>query len=485
MSQFTCLSANAQFTCSFPQTRIRCRRMQLSSRAKHLLHCCLCVGLILIVEVFTGGIHLWKFSYDEVDPVRQYGWPWTIFLYLMRLLTVLALPQCICNCLGLLLYNAFPEKVRLKGSPLLAPFVCIRVVTRGDYADLVRGNVARNIETCADVGLENFIVEVVTDKALGLAKHPRIREVVVPTTYRPKSGALFKARALQYCLEDDVNILSDDDWIVHLDEETLLTEDSLRGILNFAFDGRHAFGQGLITYANERVVNWVTTLADSFRVADDMGKLRFQFWAFHRPLFGWKGSYVVARAGAERRVSFDHGLDGSVAEDCFFSMVAFREGYTFDFIPGEMWEKSPFSFWDFLQQRKRWMQGIFLVVHSGAIPIRHKFLLSLALYSWATIPLSTSNLVLAALWPIPCPTPLNFLCAFVGAMNIYMYVFGVIKSFSLYRLGPVRFLLCLLGAVSTIPFNVVIENIAVLWGCFGHKYRFYVVAKQLANPINV
>uniref|UniRef100_V5GLU3 Putative beta-14-mannosyltransferase egh n=1 Tax=Ixodes ricinus TaxID=34613 RepID=V5GLU3_IXORI len=346
--------------------------MQLSSRAKHLLHCCLCVGVILIVEVFTGGIHLWKFSYDEVDPVRQYGWPWTIFLYLMRLLTVLALPQCICNCLGLLLYNAFPEKVRLKGSPLLAPFVCIRVVTRGDYADLVRGNVARNIETCADVGLENFIVEVVTDKALGLAKHPRIREVVVPTTYRPKSGALFKARALQYCLEDDVNILSDDDWIVHLDEETLLTEDSVRGILNFAFDGRHAFGQGLITYANERVVNWVTTLADSFRVADDMGKLRFQFWAFHRPLFGWKGSYVVARAGAERRVSFDHGLDGSVAEDCFFSMVAFREGYTFDFIPGEMWEKSPFSFWDFLQQRKRWMQGIFLVVHSGAIPIRHK-----------------------------------------------------------------------------------------------------------------
>lgn len=45
---------------------------------------------------------------------------------------------------------------------------------------------------------------------------------------RTKSGALFKSRALQYCLEDDVNILQDDDWVVHLDEETLLTENAVR-----------------------------------------------------------------------------------------------------------------------------------------------------------------------------------------------------------------------------------------------------------------
>ncbi|XP_003370424.1 beta-1,4-mannosyltransferase egh protein, partial [Trichinella spiralis] len=88
--------------------------------------------------------------------------------------------------------------------------------------------------------------------------------------YRTKSGALFKARALQYCWEEEVNMLRDDDWIVHLDEETLLTENSVRGILNFCSDGQHPFGQGLITYANGKIVNWVTTLADSFRVADDM-----------------------------------------------------------------------------------------------------------------------------------------------------------------------------------------------------------------------
>lgn len=203
--------------------------------------------------------------------------------------------QVIFNLLGLLLYNTFPEKVVLKGSPLLAPFVCIRVVTRGDYPELVRANALRNMNTCLSVGMENFMIEVATDKPVHLAKHARMREVVVPTSYATKSGALFKARALQYCLEEEVNMLQATDWVLHLDEETLLTENAVRGVLNFVLDGKHQFGQGLITYANENVVNWVTTLADSFRVADDMGKLRFQFKRFHRPLFSWKGSYVVTQ----------------------------------------------------------------------------------------------------------------------------------------------------------------------------------------------
>ncbi|XP_076319509.1 beta-1,4-mannosyltransferase egh [Tachypleus tridentatus] len=459
--------------------------MILSSRTKHLLHCFLCFTVIITFEVFTGGIHLWTFEFDNIDPIQKYGYIGSSILYLLRILTLLALPQCVFNFLGLVVYNAFPDKVQLKGSPLLAPFICVRTVTRGDYPELVKNNVTRNMNTCFDVGMENFMIEVVSDKPVNLTKHPRIRELVVPSTYRSKSGALFKARALQYCLEDDVNILSDTDWIVHLDEETLLTENSLRGIMNFVFDGTHKFGQGLITYANENVVNWVTTLADCFRVADDMGKLRFQLHTYHRPLFGWKGSYVVTEAGAERKVSFDNGLDGSVAEDCFFAMMAYKEGYTFDFIQGEMWEKSPFSLWDFLQQRKRWMQGIFLVVHSQAIPLRNKIFLSLSLYSWITVPLSTSNLVLAGLYPIPCWQVLNVICAFVGAMNIYMYIFGVIKSFSLYRLGFFKFVFFVLGALCTIPFNIVIENIAVIWGCFGNKYRFYVVKKEVKPPVTV
>ena len=70
-------------------------------------------------------------------------------------------------------------------------------------------------------------------------------ETIVDSTYKTKSGALNKARALQFCLEEDKNFLNDEDWIVHLDEETLLTESSIRGILNFITAGKHSFGQGM------------------------------------------------------------------------------------------------------------------------------------------------------------------------------------------------------------------------------------------------
>jgi egghead protein (zeste-white 4 protein) len=158
------------------------------------------------------------------------------------------------------------------------------------------------------------------------------------------------------------------------------------------------------------------------------------------------------------------------------------KGYSFDWIDGEMWEKSPFSFWDFLQQRKRWMQGIFLVVHDKKLPLKSRFCLSLALYSWLTLPLSTSNIYLSALYPIPVGQSLDFLCCFVAAVNLYLYVIGAIKSFSVSRYGYLKFMCCVVGALCTIPFVIVIENIAVIWGLFGNKHNFYVVQKFKPVP---
>lgn len=271
--------------------------MILSSVTKHVLHCVFFVTFILAFAWSTGALR-WSdedYRYSNLDPWAEYGTLWCMALYVLRMFTFLTLPQVLFNFVGLTIYNAFPEKVTLKGSPLLAPFICLRVVTRGDFPELVKNNVMRNMNTCLDTGLENVLVEVVTDKAINLPQHRRIREIVVPKQYKTKTGALFKSRALQYCLEDDVNMLNGTDWVVHLDEETLLTENSIRGIINFVLDGKHPFGQGLITYANENVVNWMTTLADSFRVSDDMGKLRCQFKMFHKPYFSFKGSYVVTQ----------------------------------------------------------------------------------------------------------------------------------------------------------------------------------------------
>lgn len=446
---------------------------------RHLLHCLTFFVFFFVSQISSGGIRIWNsnFERDTIDPVATYGLLWTIFLYSFRFLIFLPLPLCVCHVCGLLFYNVFPEKQAIRGSPLLAPFVSIRVVTRGDFPELVRRNVNRNMATCLDLGMDKFIIEIVTDKAINLPRHGRIREIVVPDEYRTKSNAKYKSRALQYALEDDVNLLNDEDWIVHLDEETLLTESSLRGILNFLFEGKHPIGQGLITYANEEVHNWVTTLADSFRVGADMGLLRFCLRNLNKALFLFKGSFVVCQAGTERAVSFDNGAEGSIAEDTYFAMSALTKGYSFDWIEGEMWEKSPFSVKDFLQQRKRWIQGIFLVVHDKKLPIKSRFCLALALYSWLTLPLSTSNVYLSAFYPIPVGQTFDFICCFVATVNLYLYFIGAVKSFSVNRFGYFKFFCCIIGALCTIPFVVIIENIAVIWGLFSNKNNFYVVNK--------
>ena len=147
---------------------------------------------------------------------------------------------------------------------------------------------------------------------------------------------------------------------MHLDEETLLTEASVRGILNFITAGKHSFGQGkireypealsrknpqiiprksdclhrwlfplcnkfainfnvagvityfnvagVITYANnppqfknylKYLQNRFCTVADSFRVGEDFGKIRCQLTYLNKPIFGWKGSYVVCNVSIE------------------------------------------------------------------------------------------------------------------------------------------------------------------------------------------
>lgn len=190
---------------------------------------------------------------------------------------------------------------------------------------------------------------------------------------------------------------------------------------------------------------------------------------------------MVTLCKAEKDVSFDNGPDGSIAEDCYFSMIAFKKGYMFNFIDGEMWEKSPFTLMDFLQQRKRWLQGIYLVVHSPNIPLKLKFLLSMSLYGWVTLPLTITNLVFAILYPLPESDWTNFVSTFVGAIGFYLYIFGIFKSFELSKIGYLKYTIILAAALLTIPLKVIIEIMAVVWGLFTNKHRFFVVQKQQEN----
>lgn len=179
-------------------------------------------------------------------------------------------------------------------------------------------------------------------------------------------------------------------------------------------------------------------------------------------------------------MSFDHGIQGSLAEDCYFAMKAYMEGYTFAFVDGEMWEKSPFTLRDFVQQRRRWVQGLTLVVHSPEIAWRYKIWLALTLYAWVTMPLSLSNIVLGILFPLPTPLWLDFLCSFIATVNIYMFFFGAVKSLPVHRLGALKCGLCVASLPFVIVLSTLLENVAIITGVFARKNKFYIVDKNMS-----
>lgn len=175
------------------------RLLHLSSNTKQLIHCStLFFFIIYYVYKFTTPVLDGEDKNEpnkELDPFVKYGTIWTCMLYFFRLSILLVFPQVIFNFLGLTLYNAFTNKVDLKGSPQNAPFICFRVVTRGDYPELVDRNIKRNLKTCLDVGLEHFTFEIATDQTLNLPLNQnKVREILIPKSYQTKTGALFKVK---------------------------------------------------------------------------------------------------------------------------------------------------------------------------------------------------------------------------------------------------------------------------------------------------
>ncbi|XP_050416005.1 beta-1,4-mannosyltransferase egh [Patella vulgata] len=443
---------------------------------KHFLS--ICVLFTCIATLAYQIIH----SRQAFNPNQEHGW---FVISLLCIFHVLWLNTWIFTCVniaGLICFNNFPDKPVLKQSlrnSALERCMCFRVVTRGTYPQLVKTNIQRNIKQCTEFGLSNYVFEVVTDKLIGIKEGLNVREVVVPDSYQTKHGSRYKARALQYCLEEGVNILSDNDWIIHLDEETLITESSLIGVINFINDGQYEFGQGVITYANEEIVCWIATLADSVRVGVDYGMLRFSLGILHRPMCNWKGSFIVANAGAERSVSFDFGPEGSITEDCYFGMKAWEKGYRFNFIEGEMWEKSTFSIMDYIRQRRRWVLGISRVFLSPNIKFPYRWTMGVLTVSQLSLPIIL--LGLCARIPLH-PTIHVIVGSSQSAVIYFLFVFGSMKSFSNRRPGWCFYLFLCLIMCPVVLIVGILEMSATYWAVFSQSQTgFHIVDKGITE----
>ena len=128
---------------------------------QHVVH-------VIIYLCWTITVAVNNVKLPEEDPFTKYGSFVAYFSIGIRLLSILIIPQMFMLALGLLLFDIKQPRPELKCSPALAPFLCIRIVTRGLYPTLICQNIKNHLAVANRVGLENFVVEVVTDNELKL-----------------------------------------------------------------------------------------------------------------------------------------------------------------------------------------------------------------------------------------------------------------------------------------------------------------------------
>jgi len=377
--------------------------------------------------------------------------------------------------------------------------ISYRVVTRGTNPSLVADVAKRNIPLLREKATMPFIYEVATDRPLNLACHLSelgigagghdaegglaVNEIVVPDSYKPPGGAVWKARALNFANEPNESPLTEGDIVVHLDEETLLTHSCVAGIEEFVRADASRVGSGTIAYGQDVIVNPWLTMADSLRVTDDYCKMRLFFSSF-KPLIGMKGSFVVCPVAVERRVTWDHGRDGSITEDTTFALKAVGEGVRFGWVKGVMREKSPFGIVDFMKQRRRWFQGLWRDAVKKELKLHTRLMLGYCLAMWSFIPLWNLLMLLELTCehglghPIPYPaTPLlmaiktTWMTAFVWG-----YLFGAMMNFS--PAQPFSYLLYVAATVPLMPLWAVCEGLAVLYAMLTKTAGFHIVQKE-------
>ena len=204
--------------------------------------CSIIVGLSI---AYNAG----HFSLYKLNAIERYGCFLAISIYLLKMIAMIGtLP----NTLYVIGSTFFKDTKQSKAKSIHntpKKTICFRVVTRGMFPKLIIKNRDYNLSVLKGFEKLKYTYEVVTDNRIGdIDTIENCYEVVVPDEYTTKTGAKYKARALQYAVEQNFSNLEDDDLVVHLDEESRLTKSSVIGIINFANQNKHQIGQGVYKF---------------------------------------------------------------------------------------------------------------------------------------------------------------------------------------------------------------------------------------------
>ena len=253
------------------------------------------------------------------------------------------------------------------------PYMKVQVTTKGGALPVVERSLME-LERILDrhpwlqPKLTAEVITEIADEAAHLEKRfatssLRVSAVTLPADYATPNGTRLKARALHYLVERrrvGWNSREGRTFIVHFDEETLVTEGHLLVLVDYLTGKPRLVSQGPIVYPLEwKNTPWICRALESTR---PFGCSECARVMDNPPPPHLHGSNLVIDERAENAVGWDFGtLDGQpfVAEDLLFGLRAFsilgREA--FGWHGATMMEQPPLSLHWAVQQRLRWVTG--------------------------------------------------------------------------------------------------------------------------------
>ena len=268
--------------------------------------------------------------------------------------------------------------------------VIFQITTRGFNVDAVKRSV-ESIKYWAPKYLKNYEIWIVTEPDANpeIDNIKDVKIIKVPKDFQTPNGSKYKARALEYAKELRKEYDHENTWIYFMDEESIVGEDTILGIIDF-IENKGLIGQGLIIYPNFFGKNIFTSLADSIRPSADVSTHIFQI---KMGFVSWMhGSHVLIRLDVEQQIGWDFGE--TRGEDSLFGLKAQELGYRIEWLKGRLYEQSPFTIKDFLKQRRRWALHSFNVL-KRKLPLKVKLTYFYSLLIWASGLISLIATILA------------------------------------------------------------------------------------------
>jgi len=208
--------------------------------------------------------------------------------------------------------------------------------------------------------------------------------IKVPDSYNPPNGCKYKARSLQYALEQrkkrgEINSRI---WIFLLDEESFITEQTLSSLVKYIEQPTpKPVAEGPIIYPNKFFKNIITSFGECMRpyICYDCV---YQMTSGKGPLH-MHGSNLLVRSDIEALVGWDHYLVDA-SEDQRFGWEAHRLlGDIFGWHGGLIEEQPPFRIKDYIRQRRRWFVGNVHNMIYSKVRLRKKIHISFRWSTWS------------------------------------------------------------------------------------------------------